>query len=216
MGSKIKCKVCGGDVLPPRRVYCSSECAYAWKQRRKRVENPRKSPGGALYIQRVCPDCGAEYIGHIRAKRCPDCQAEADRRANAECKQRMAHGRTRRLGSTDICEMCGEPYIVNSGKQRYCKACAEKAVRDNIRRHKRDYNKALYADPEKREQKNSARRIDWQQERVCAVCGKSFMPQTNRQKFCGADCRTINRRNQQKIADAKRSPRKNNREDNHV
>lgn len=211
-----KCKVCGGDVTPPRSVYCSDACAAEWKKRSKRVDNPRTSPCGALYTQRICPDCGAVYIGHIKSKRCPDCQSEADRRASAEYKQRRAQGHTRKLGSTDICQMCGNAYIVNSGLQRYCKDCADQARLDNTRKHKREWNKAYYADPEKREEKNSARRKDWKKERCCAVCGKTFVPDSHPQKFCSDECRTINRRNLQKIADAKRSPRKPNKEDNHA
>ena len=86
----------------------------------------------------------------------------------------------------------------------------------NTRKHKREWNKAYYADPEKRNRKNSARRKDWQKNRSCAVCGKSFIPDTPSHKFCSDECRTINRRNLQKIADAKRRPRKTNKEDNNA
>ena len=200
-----ECKVCGREVLPPRSVYCSDACAREWKQRQKRVDTPRKGPGGELYITRICQDCRKEYIGHIKSLRCQDCQAEADRRASAESKRRAAYGHTRKLGSTDYCQKCGQPYIVCSGLQRYCKDCAAIATRDNIRAHKRAYNKALYSDPDKREKKNSSARKDWQTERTCIICGKPFVPSSSNQKTCSDECRKANVRNHQRAADAKRN-----------
>ena len=206
----IKCKVCGGDVLPPRIAYCSDACAKEGKRRQKRVDNPRKSPGGKLYIERTCQDCGRQYIGHIKSLRCPDCQSKSDRHSAAEYRQRIAHGQTRKLGSTDFCEMCGAPYIVNSGRQRYCKACAVNAVRENTRAHKRAWNRAYYADTDNRERKNSKRRGDWQTARKCIVCGVEFIPTSPAQTICGDVCRIIQKRNQQRAADAKRRSKKEN------
>lgn len=200
-----KCKLCGGDVLPPRRSYCSDACTHEWKKRSKRIDAPRSSPGGKLYIPHNCSDCGQKYIGHIKTKRCPDCQKTANLRASAECKRRKALGNTRKLGSMDLCENCGKPYVVNGGKQRYCKDCADKAVLENIRRYKRDWNREYYSNAEMREIKNSKRRKDWKVDRACAICGSIFIPDSPNQKFCSDACRTINRRNLQRIADKKRS-----------
>lgn len=87
--------------------------------------------------ERVCADCGAKFMGWPRSKRCPDCQAEAKLKYDREHKQK---GSARKLGSVDICAFCGKEYTVEAGSQKYCKACAAEATRQNILAHKKEYN----------------------------------------------------------------------------
>lgn len=210
---KPKCRVCGGDINPPRKVFCSDACTHEWKNIARRVENPRKRSGGSLYIPRICIDCGKEYIGHIKTIRCPECQAEATRRNNMECKQRKAKGLTRKIGSTDYCQRCGKPYIVCGGNQRYCKDCSEIAWSENVRAHNREWNKKYYSDAENREKKNSGRRKDWMIERNCTICGKAFMPSYPKQITCSDACHTARIHELQRAADAKRRPKKEDHND---
>jgi hypothetical protein len=104
-------------------------------------------------------------MGYPKSKRCPTCQAAANRVSAAAHKR---NGPARPLGSTDICQNCGKEYTVESGRQRYCKDCAAEAVGENVRSHKRDYM-ATY-EPEHSDEKESNRSYN----KVCLICGKIF------------------------------------------
>lgn len=88
---------------------------------------------------RTCRQCGAVFSGGPRAWYCPACRSvrakEADRR-------RKASGIARPLGSTDICTVCGKPYVVRSSRQKYCPDCAYEAVRAVDRPASRAWNQA--------------------------------------------------------------------------
>lgn len=202
------CPICGRPVLPPRRTYCSAACAHEADLARRRTASPRKRPGGPVYYPRTCPDCGQSYQGHIKSVRCPACQAEADRQHNAEYARRKLSGHTRPIGSTDLCERCGQPYTVASGLQRYCPACAPAAVLDNVRAAAASRTRAAYASPEAREEKNAKRRKPWNTPRPCAHCGEIFFPSQPRQQLCSEACRTARRRQLQHDADARRADKR--------
>ena len=199
-----KCRVCGRELQPPRRVYCSDECEREEINRKLRVKHPRKHPDGVTVPPRVCQDCGAQYTGNIKSKRCPKCQDAADRRAKAKSKQRQAKGNVRRIGSTDYCARCGEPYIVTGSRRRYCKDCAEQVMRENLRANERKWYREHYVDPDKRAERNAARRKGWQAERTCPICGKEFVASSHNVKFCSDECRIINTNNRRRIAYARR------------
>lgn len=199
------CKICGVEVYPPRKKYCSDACAYQAKQMRKLSPNPKRKPGGPVYYPRVCPDCGAEYDGHIKSVRCPSCQREMDKIHDAEFKRRKLAGHVRSIGSTDYCQSCGKPYTVEGSLQRYCKSCAPSAVRKNLREHTRDYNREKYASAEAREEKNKNRRVDWHNPRICCICGQSFVPDNPSQKACSDACKAERIRQRNRLADQKRA-----------
>lgn len=157
----------------------------------------------------TCSDCGREYTGHIKTIRCPECQAEADRRHNAEYRQRKMAGQAREIGSTAICERCGAAYTVESGLQRYCKACAPAAIKEQRNQASREWNQAAYADPAKRDGKNEARRAV-PLPRTCTVCGKTFYS-TGEPLYCSEDCRQKARKEYQTRYDQER--REKRRED---
>lgn len=141
------------------------------------------------YKALTCRACGREYYGHIKTIRCPECQAEADARHNAEYRQRRAAGHNREIWSIDLCERCGAEYIVNSGLQRYCKDCAEEATRQTRNDASREWNHKAYSDPDKRAKKNENKRAK-QKLFICAVCGHPFFA-LGRQKYCSDECRLI-------------------------
>lgn len=147
----------------------------------------REHPGPYHYI--VCPDCGREVYAHIKCKRCPECQREANRRHDQEARQRKRAGKTREIGSIDLCQRCGKPYEVEGGMQRYCKDCAPVAWAENDRAASREWNQKAYADPAKRQERNALRRQPKpEQERACPECGRLFLPDTKRAVYCSTAC----------------------------
>lgn len=185
--------VCGWSVLPNP---VSSAKITTWRKWR-------------CYKLLTCRDCGREYTGHIKTIRCPECQAEADRRHNAEYRQRKRAGQAREIGSTAICERCGAAYTVESGLQRYCKACAPAAIKEQRNQSSREWNQAAYADPAKRDGKNEARRAV-PLPHTCTVCGKTFYA-TGEPLYCSEDCRQKARKEYQTRYDQER--REKRRED---
>lgn len=208
MPQQVTCPICGHPVNPPRRTYCSAACADEGRKARKRVTVHRKKPGGPVYYPRTCPDCGQAYQGHIKSVRCPECQAEANLRHNAEYALRKRSGHTRPIGSTDLCQRCGQSYTVAGGLQRYCPACAPAAVLDNVRAASAAWNRAAYASPDAREAKNSKRRKAWNTPRPCALCGKLFVPGSPSQQLCSDACRLARRRQVQHNSDARRAEKR--------
>ena len=182
-----KCAVCGGPLPPGRRKYCCDGCAQIGaNQLAREVTSKRQRP--PLYRMITCPDCGRTVHVHIKSKRCAECQAAADRQHNTEYRQRRRAGHSRPLGSYDLCERCGQRYIVESGMQRYCKACAPIAIAENDRAAARAWNRTAYSDPQKRADKNSGRRRPAPPSAVCPVCGRSFTPGSARSVYCSAAC----------------------------
>lgn len=167
--SPRKCKSCGiiywtkaGDS------YLCQKCA----------EDKRKN---GVYKNRICATCGKTFLGYPRSKYCPECQKAAKLETARRSRERKKAGTTRAIGSTDICQNCGQPYIVTSGLQRYCPDCSKYVVQDNIRQHKREYM------AENREYFNAYHQAMRSQRRVCVICGKTFDSPTNT-TVCSADC----------------------------
>lgn len=152
----------------------------------------------ATVRDRVCRICGVTFPGGPRAWYCPSCREERQREAD---KRHKKTGSARPIGSTDICKRCGKEYIVNSGRQIYCKDCADAAVKETVRNHKRIYNyknrEKLYA--HKREMRANRK--------VCVVCGKVFDADTPT-VTCSDACASALRRRWQEEADFKRGKRK--------
>ena len=73
----------------------------------------------AIY-DRVCRTCGKSFKGGPRAWYCPDCRQERLR----ERKAKYNRGDFKRhLGDKDLCQNCGQEYLVESGLQKYCPKC---------------------------------------------------------------------------------------------
>lgn len=152
----------------------------------------------------VCISCGITFAGHIKSNRCPACRREKKLLDGRLCKQRARVGKTRQLGSTDLCAACGQPYTVNSPLQRYCPACAPEAVRANIRKAARERTSAYYAIEEHRAAKNAARALPGPTPRICVVCGKQFAPGTRR-LTCSPECLAKQRRSYMETYDKSRA-----------
>ena len=131
---------------------------------------------------RVCRTCGATFLGGPRAWYCPTCRIDRQKAQDREAKRRKAEGKTRAIGSEDICTICGNPYTVASGLQRYCPKCAPAAWAEADRQQGRDYYTA-HRDPVARKAQRKAHAADL----LCAVCGKPYKP-TDASHTCSLAC----------------------------
>lgn len=102
---------------------------------------------------RTCRQCGRTFPGGPRAWYCPACRAE--RKRDRERAHRRS-GAQRKLGSTDLCESCGKPYIVSGGLQRYCPQCAPEMIRRKDNASSRAYNAAH---PDRKQELRAAARL---------------------------------------------------------
>lgn len=148
------CKYCGARYDGDPGGSCCPPCAAAQRSTTLR--------------DRTCRSCGTVFPGGPRAWYCPDCRRE--RRKESDRRHRQT-GTARKLGSTDLCTVCGKPYTVASGRQRYCPDCAGAAVREIDRAQSRAWNREHTTPEQRRAERQSAAA-----EIPCAVCGKPFVP----------------------------------------
>lgn len=136
-----------------------------------------------VMLPRVCKNCGVTFIGGPRSSYCPNCRAERQKARAREYNQRQRAGKTRKLGSTDYCVRCGQPYVVTGGLQRYCPKCAPDAVQEVVNAHKREYAAERIDVTQARKSELTA-----QHEVVCAYCGKPFH-QVSHEMYCSPECK---------------------------
>lgn len=182
------CIVCGAPLPPRRKCYCSDQCfSKARKARKSESFTPIRGRAGVYRDNLVCRDCGRVYTGHIATIRCPSCQAEADRLCDKASAKRQRDGTSRKMGSIDTCERCGQPYTVNGSLQRYCKACAPIAIKEHRDAHRKVLYDAYYSDPVHRAERKKSLACE-AVEAVCEICGAHFRGRLN-SRFCSDECR---------------------------
>lgn len=77
-----------------------------------------------------CLRCGKQYeSGLNRNGYCPECKMERQKERNAKYQERKFQHSARAIGSADICQKCGKPYIVKSGSQVLCQDCIAAGVK---------------------------------------------------------------------------------------
>lgn len=180
-----RCAVCGAPLPPNRRKYCSAACCKAASRALPTANSgkPRKLP----FSEITCIDCGVKVVRPVKCKRCQACQDAKDRADAAVYAARRRTGKTRKMGSIDLCKSCGKPYVVTGSRQRYCKVCAETAVHENIKAASRALGEKYRADPEKHEQiTQGKRRVAMK--KVCAYCKNEFEGTYNG-IYCSESCR---------------------------
>ena len=186
--SKRTCAICGKPLPPGRPRYCSEDCEKAYAQQREKSrtgKNPRLPPFRML----TCPICGTVEQRHIKSKLCAACQAEKDKKTQAEFVSRSRAGKSRKIGEKYPCEACGQLYVLCGGKQRYCKDCAEKEVGAHYRQAAIDrYNEAKAEDPDFLRKRQERRAKVAEETRMCVVCGKNFVTSTNLRLYCSKEC----------------------------
>lgn len=168
------CQVCGRIFDSPYDAIKCPQCAEESKRQ--------------TVLPRICRSCGKTFSGGPRAWYCPDCRAERQKEQSLQYKQRKKSGSVRKLGSTDICPICGKPYVVNGGNQKYCPDCAPDAIRAIDREQSKSWNKENISPMQKRK----ARR-DATSPKICVVCGKSFIPSLGKGKAltCSPECAAL-------------------------
>lgn len=177
-----KCKTCGKNFETDKQgAYLCPDCAATARR-------------SSVIRQRVCRTCGAEFPGGPRAWYCPACRAD---RSRENTRRYRRDGCNRKIGSTDICSVCGKEYIVEGSRQKYCRDCSDKTTAEQARARSREYNAenkdALYAHKETMRSNN----------KVCVVCGKVFdngLPTVT----CSEECANIWRRLRYAKTDQKR------------
>lgn len=185
------CKRCGASFDTSGSNYYCPACAAA-----ARREN--------VYREHICTECSATFLGYPRSRYCPRCSAA--RRTEAD-KRYKKSGPNRPLGSTDICVVCGKEYTVESGRQRYCKACAKEQYRKHDaaagRKWNAEHKDTLYPD------KNSKRAPI----RYCVVCGNQITSKTPTITCDNPECAKARRAQRQAAADYNRGHRSTPPED---
>lgn len=170
------CKYCGKTFEGDPGASACSDCA-----------SERKTN---VIRQRVCQTCGTVFDGGPRAWYCPTCREERRRQHDREYKQRKKAGQTRKIGSTAYCEVCGQPFIVNGGLQRYCPQCAPETIRHKANALSRAWNEANVT-PEQRKTERHQHTATI----PCVICGKLFVPSSPARTCSPACSDALSRRN---------------------
>lgn len=187
MRKKI-CKKCGKEFHTETGKHWSYMCPEC------RLESKRES----VYRERICTICGEHFFGYPASRFCPTCE---EKRAKEQKRRYNSTNPSRHIGSVDICQECGEEYIVLSGLQKYCPECSRKISVEKERSRKRKYaekNKDLF---QKRKNDTNGKRY------ICVICGKEFQKSTSR-VTCSEECEKELLRFWQNKADIKRGKRK--------
>lgn len=133
--------------------------------------------------QCTCRQCGIEFMGEPRATYCPLCRVERQREADKRHKERAKIGVVRKLGSADLCKVCGKSYTINGANQIYCPDCAPLEIAKVTReislkwyhKDKDDIN------PERNERRHIGLI-------GCCRCGKKFDAHHTVRKYCSDNC----------------------------
>lgn len=150
--------------------------------------------GTSTLRTRMCKQCGTEFFGGPRAWYCSDCRYERRREQARKFREKKAKGLVERpLGSIDHCEVCGAEYVVQSARQRYCKACAPERYREVDREQSRGWLKRAVAkhgqdyfdDHLTRKRKSWHKHND--KEHICPMCGE--VAPAGERRFCSEKCR---------------------------
>ena len=71
-----------------------------------------------------CEMCGLEFeTNNTRAKYCIYCRDKVQVQRNRAYAEKKKSGSAMKIGSEQICPICGKTYTVTSGSQKYCKEC---------------------------------------------------------------------------------------------
>lgn len=119
-----QCKVCGKEFQGEREQRLCQDCRSAARK-------------ATVVRTRTCITCGVEFPGGPRASYCPECREIRKKQQKREYLERKAAHKIREIGSTDICQSCGNPYTVDGSLQKYCPDCAETVIREKVLPKKR-------------------------------------------------------------------------------
>ena len=122
---KHVCEDCGKEFVASATARFCPEC------RMKRMQS------NALATRR-CTICGKEFVGGPRSLYCPECRIEKRHENYRRYMQRRRDGTATELGKTvQHCEVCGKPFVVMGGGQKYCPDCGQAAYKQADRMQSR-------------------------------------------------------------------------------
>lgn len=195
------CCQCGKEFLGgPSARYCP-ECRIERRREANRRCKVRQREGRAIVLGETigyCAKCGKEFVyTGAKQKYCSGCSKEAIREADRKrgrgwlARAVKKYGRqyaddrnaVRRVGR-EVCVDCGAPLEAgHAGNKKYCPSC--KLLHKEYVQHSTDRKRAGRQVNEEFE--------EWKTDRIkgqtkCPVCGRFFVPQTKRQKYCSKEC----------------------------
>ena len=154
-----------------------------------------QQPGTTLMPQ-ICTMCGAKYMGGPSALYCPSCREEKRKEYDRRTKERQRAGKSIVLGETvGICAKCGEKFIFQGSLQKYCKKCADVAIRENDRKKTRGWLKRTVKKHGRRyaDERNEAKRVEKKTPHKCELCGVFLEGVHANRRYCDS-CRDIRKK----------------------
>ena len=110
---------------------CGATARFCPACRKKRMQANVK-------VTRHCTLCGKEFVGSPRSLYCPACRIVKRHVNYRNYVERKRAGKAVELGKTIMnCEVCGKPFVVRGGGQRYCPDCAKAAYKESDRQQSR-------------------------------------------------------------------------------
>lgn len=111
------CADCGKEFVAGPNARLCPDC------RKKRLQANVKAV-------RRCVMCGKAFVGAPRALYCPDCRRKKQSENVRKYLARKRAGKSKTLGQTVLaCAVCGKPFVMTAGGQKYCPDCAQEAYR---------------------------------------------------------------------------------------
>jgi len=135
---KHVCEDCGKEFIASATARFCPDC------RRKRQQ-------ANSLAMRKCTVCGREFLGGPRSLYCKECRVQKQHENYKRYMQRRREGTATEIGKTvQHCEVCGKPFVVMGGGQRYCPDCAKEAYKESDRRQSRAWAERDRAERERR------------------------------------------------------------------
>ena len=180
------CAVCGKALTGRQELYCSKQCKKKAERKRLHGEQP-----DAKYTK-VCPTCGHTFLTDKRNRKycCDECAKEWNRTRYAQNK------REEKKKPIIICAVCGKEFEGKSAQAKYCSKECRAAAMVEYRRERRAAIRQTPEGREKlREQYMRSREAMQRQKRegtltkkICQHCGKEFVADGKRRKYCSDEC----------------------------
>lgn len=130
-----KCVICGGELGPYQRKYCSDECSR--KAVKERYDSKERKPyvSTAKREDRACAVCGKLMVQVVGNKKY--CSAECNRVGTRDLQKayRAAYDKPKER----YCQICG--IRIEGTRWKYCTNCAGAGSEDHKRAYQKEYRR---------------------------------------------------------------------------